>query len=190
MPEKHSWPIAAPLQGPRVQLEPLTIAHAQEAAEILNDVRLHQWIGGTPPTRHELEQRYHRQVIGHSPDGQHGWLNWMVRNRADGRLVGTVQATLYHPRSDHSDDPDRVEAELAWVIGHDFQGAGYGKEGASTMADWLRTQGVAGFVAHVHPEHAASAGIARALGMERTGEVHDSEELWADFTPRPRPSAS
>lgn len=173
MPEITSWPTAAPLQGNRLQLEPLTVAHAEEAVEILNDRRLHEWIGGMPPTRGELDRRYRRQTVGHSPDGQQGWLNWMLRKRADGQLVGTVQATLYRPR------PDRVEAELAWVIGHAFQGVGYGKEGASTMVLWLRTQGVAGFVAHVHPGHQASAGIARALGMKPTGEVHDSEILWA-----------
>ncbi|MEV5381789.1 GNAT family N-acetyltransferase [Streptomyces sp. NPDC052721] len=182
MPEKNSWPIAASLQGERLQLEPLTIEHAEEAVEILNDQRLHEWIGGAPPSREELEQRYRRQVAGHSPDGRQGWLNWMLRERAGGQLVGTVQATLYRPC------PDRVEAELAWVVGHAFQGAGYGKEGASVMAAWLRTQGISGCVAHVHPGHGASAGIARALGMKPTDEIHDSEVLWADFDPRERRS--
>ncbi|MER5431040.1 GNAT family N-acetyltransferase [Streptomyces sp. NPDC002588] len=180
MPETDSWPAAVPLQGERLHLEPLTIAHAEEAAEILNDERLHAWIGGAPPTRGELEQRYRRQVVGSSPDGRQGWLNWMMRKGTGGRLVGTVQATLHRPR------PDRVEAELAWVVGHAFQGAGYGKEGACTMVAWLRAQGVSGFVAHVHPGHRASAGIAKALGMRPTGEVHDSEMLWADFDPRER----
>ncbi|MDT0448220.1 GNAT family N-acetyltransferase [Streptomyces hesseae] len=183
MSETNFWPTAALLQAERLQLEPLVIAHADEAEEILNDGRLHEWIGGTPPTREELEQRYRRQTVGHSPDGRQGWLNWMLR-RTDGQLIGTVQATLYRPR------PDRVEAELAWVVGHAFQGVGYGKEGASAMVLWLRTQGVAGFVAHVHPGHGASAGIARALGMKPTGEVHDSEMLWADFDPRNSPSES
>ncbi|MFJ8645302.1 GNAT family N-acetyltransferase [Streptomyces sp. NPDC093546] len=183
------WPAAAPLQGPRVLLEPLAITHAEEAAEILGDERLHTWIGGTPPTREELERRYRRQAVGHSPDGRQGWLNWMLRRRIDGQLIGTVQATLYRPSPDGlGPSPDRVEAELAWVVGHAFQGAGYGKEGASTMVLWLRTQGVAGFVAHVHPGHGASAGIASALGMKPTGEVHDSEVLWADFDPRERSS--
>ncbi|MFC9908782.1 GNAT family N-acetyltransferase [Streptomyces sp. NPDC059862] len=182
MPETNCWLTATPLQGERLHLEPLLVAHAEEAAEILNDKRLHEWIGGTPPTREELEQRYRRQVVGRSPDGRQGWLNWMMRKGAEGQLVGTVQATLYRPR------PDRMEAELAWVVGHAFQGVGYGKEGASTAARWLRTQGVAGFVAHVHPGHRASAGIARALGMKPTGEIHDSEMLWADFDPRERPS--
>ncbi|MEU0966127.1 GNAT family N-acetyltransferase [Streptomyces sp. NPDC005917] len=182
MPETNSWPTAPLLQGDRLLLEPLAITHVEEAEEILNDKRLHEWIGGTPPTREELEQRYRRQAVGHSPDGRQGWLNWMLRNRSDGQLVGTVQATLYHP------GPGRVEAELAWVVGHAFQGVGYGKEGALAMALWLRSQGVAGFVAHVHPGHRASAGIAKALGLKPTGEVHDSEVLWADFDPRERPS--
>ncbi|MDQ0991153.1 GNAT family N-acetyltransferase [Streptomyces sp. V3I7] len=173
-----TWPAAAPLQGARLQLEPLAIAHAEEAAEILDDGRLHEWTGGTPPTREELERRYRRQTVGHSPDGRQGWLNWMLRTIRGGQLVGTVQATLYRPR------PARVEAELAWVVGHAFQGAGYGREGASTMVRWLRTQGVAGCVAHVHPGHRASAGIARALGMRPTDAIHDGEVLWADFDPR------
>ncbi|MCW1093633.1 MULTISPECIES: GNAT family N-acetyltransferase [Streptomyces] len=172
MSETYSWPPAAPLRGARVQLEPLTVAHAREAVDFLDDVRLHRWTGGAPPTGEELERRYRRQTVGHSPDGRQGWLNWMLRRHTDGRLVGTVQATLHRPR------PGPVEAELAWVVGHDFQGAGYGKEGAATMACWLRARGVARLVAHVHPEHLASAGIARSLGMQPSGEVHDFEELW------------
>ncbi|PPS90227.1 GNAT family N-acetyltransferase [Streptomyces sp. MH60] len=172
MSETYPWPAPAPLRGARVQLEPLTVAHSREAVDFLDDVRLHRWIGGSPPTEEELQRRYRRQAVGRSPDGRQGWLNWMLRRHTDGRLVGTVQATLHRP------GPDRVEAELAWVVGHAFQGAGYGKEGAATMALWLRERGVSRFVAHVHPEHRASAGIARSLGMEPSGEVHDFEELW------------
>ncbi|GAA2345578.1 GNAT family N-acetyltransferase [Streptomyces kunmingensis] len=174
MPEPRSWPRAVPLDSARLWLEPLSVEHAPEAAGVFGDVRLHTWIGGAPPTPDELEARYRRQVVGHSPDGQHGWLNWLLRDRGTRRLVGTVQATLHRPH------PDRVEAELAWVVGHAFQGAGYGKEGAVAMAGWLRTQGVVRCVAHVSPGHRASEGIAAALGMTPTGEVHDSEMLWAD----------
>lgn len=172
MSETYSWPAAVPLRGARVQLEPLTVAHAREAVTFLDDRRLHRWTGGSPPTEEELERRYRRQAVGHSPDGRQGWLNWVLRRHTDGRLVGTVQATLHQP------GPDRVEAELAWVVGHDFQGEGYGTEGAATMALWLCERGVARLLAHVHPEHRASAGIARSLGMRPSGEVHDSEELW------------
>jgi RimJ/RimL family protein N-acetyltransferase len=33
-------------------------------------------------------------------------------------------------------------------------------------------------VAHIHPDHAASIGVARRIGLERTGEMFDGEEAW------------
>ncbi len=173
MPEPSPWPIAAPLEGPRLRLEPLRVAHADEAMAFLDDARLHTYIGGTPPDRDELARRYRRQSVGHSPDHAQGWLNWMLRRRADGVLVGTVQATLSRPGGSPP-----LDAELAWVVGHAFQGDGYAKEGAAVMADWLRAQGVRTLTAHVHPDHRASAAVAAALGMRRTGEPHDGEERW------------
>lgn len=173
MSEPLSWPVAVPLEGRRLRLEPLRVAHAEEATTFLDDARLHTYIGGTPPTRDELERRYRRQSAGHSPDHAQGWLNWMLRRRADGVLVGTVQATL-----SRSDGPHHLEAELAWVVGHAHQGNGYAKEGAAVMADWLRTRGAGRLTAHVHPEHRASAAVAAALGMRPTGEPHDGEERW------------
>jgi RimJ/RimL family protein N-acetyltransferase len=173
-PQAAPWPTAGLLRTDRLLLEPLTVAHAQEAEPFLNDRRLHEWIGGTPPTREELERRYRRQCAGRSPDGQQGWLNWMLRSGTDGPLVGTVQATLGRPQ------PGRAEAELAWVIGHAFQGLGYAGEGATAMVRWLRTQGVTVFSAHVHPGHRASAAVARSVGMQPTGRMHDGEMLWSD----------
>ncbi|MBM9504223.1 GNAT family N-acetyltransferase [Actinacidiphila acididurans] len=166
------WPTAAPLTTPRLHLEPLRVEHAREAVSVFDDERLHTWTGGTPCTLEELEAKYLRQSAGQSPDGSHGWLNWMLRRLTDGQLVGTVQATLYHPA------PGRTEAELAWVIGVDHQGNGYGRESARAMADWLGTHGVDGLTAHIHPGHKASIGIARALGLSETDEMTDGEILW------------
>jgi RimJ/RimL family protein N-acetyltransferase len=118
--------------------------------------------------------KYRRQSAGQSPDGRHGWLNWMLRRLADGQLIGTVQATLSHPGE------GGIEAELAWVIGSDHQGNGYGREGTLAMASWLRAHGVGGLTAHIHPQHKASIGIARALGLSATNKVSDNEVLWRD----------
>jgi RimJ/RimL family protein N-acetyltransferase len=171
------WPLAVPLEGPRLLLEPLRVAHAEEAVAFLGDARLHTYIGGEPPSRGELEERYRRQSAGHSPDGSQGWLNWMVRARAGGLLVGTVQATLTRPR------PGLLQAELAWVVGHDFQGHGYAKESAEVMAHWLRDQGVSAFAAHIHPHHHASVAVAKTLGLRPTGTLHEGEQLWTDAVP-------
>ncbi|MFJ5552785.1 GNAT family N-acetyltransferase [Streptomyces sp. NPDC093225] len=169
------WPTAAPLTTPRLRLEPLRVDHAPEAVSVFDDVRLHTWTGGTPATLAQLEARYARQSAGRSPDGTQGWLNWMLRRTSDAHLVGTVQATLYHPPS-----ATGIEASLAWVVGTAHQGHGYAREGARAMAAWLRTQGVTRLAAYVHPEHEASMSVARALGLRPTGMVEDGEVRWSD----------
>jgi RimJ/RimL family protein N-acetyltransferase len=155
-------------------LEPLTPAHAAEAFAVLDDARLHTWTGGKPYTLEELQVRYAFQAGGQSPDGSQGWLNWMLRRTDDQRLAGTVQATLYRTGS------GGVEASLAWVVGVEHQARGYAGEAARAMADWLRTRGVTSLAAYIHPEHEASAGVARSLGLSPTGTVEDGEVRWSD----------
>nr|WP_246458099.1 GNAT family N-acetyltransferase [Saccharopolyspora gloriosae] len=136
----------------RLRLELLRVEHAREAAPVFDDVRPHEWIGGTPCTPAELAARYRRQAVGSSSDGTRGWLNRMLRRRSDGRLLGTVQATLSRP-------PRGITAELARVVGHDHQGDGYGREGARAMVEWLGAHGVVELTAHVHPRNEASNAI-------------------------------
>ena len=133
---------------------------------------LHRYIGGRPASVDELGERYRRQVVGRSPDGTEGWLNWVVRHRASGAPVGTVQATV-------SQDGDRPRAELAWVIATAHQRQGYAVEAAAGMADWLIGRGIRRFVAHVHPEHRASERVAARLGLAATDVVVDGEVRWA-----------
>lgn len=141
---------------------------------MFDDIRLHTLIGGAPSTREQLRARYERQSAGQSPDGAQGWLNWMARRTIDGRLVGTVQATLSRPSAECR------EAAVAWVIGTAYQGHGYGREAALAMARWLREQRVGRLVAHIHPANDPSAGIARALGLRPTEVVVDGEARWSD----------
>jgi RimJ/RimL family protein N-acetyltransferase len=164
-----AWPSARLIQTERLDLETLRVEHAQEAAALLNDTRLHTFTGGSPATLDELAARYVRLSAGQSPHGSQAWLNWLVRDRSIGQIVGTVQATV------ERSVPDRLEAELAWVIGVPHQHKGYGRDAAFAMATWLREHGVAVLRAHIHPSHEASAAIARALGMAATDIRIDGE---------------
>ena len=164
-------PETPPLAGPRVDLEPLQVGHAEEMAPLLDDVGLHAFTGGAPATVAELRDRYARQVLGHSPDGSQRWLNWVLRRREDGQAVGTVQATV-------SDERQGLAAEVAWVVATPHQGRGYAREAAETAVAWLRRQGVATIVAHVHPDHRASQGVAGAVGLGPTGTAVDGELRW------------
>lgn len=143
-----------------------------EAAPAFDDEALHTYIGGSPATVDQLRARYERQVVGRSADSAQSWLNWMLRRLDTGELVGTVQATV-------SVANGRPTAEVAWVVSTGHQGQGYAREASAGMVVWLREQGVDTLVAHVHPEHAASAGVARALGLRPTADVVDGEVRWS-----------
>jgi RimJ/RimL family protein N-acetyltransferase len=174
MPDSAPWPVAYTMVTSRLRLEPLRVEHATDAVTVFDDIRLHEWTGGAPASLDELTAQYRRQSAGQSPDGTRGWLNWMLRRLSDGQLVGTVQAALSRPV------PQRLEAELGWVIGADYHNQGYGREAALAMASWLKAGGVTGLAAYIHPGHHASMAIARALGLTATDIVHDGEILWSD----------
>ena len=162
---------ATALQSERLTLEPLTFDHADELFHVLDDGSLHRFTGGAPPSIEELRTRVARQAKGESPGGGDGWLNWVVRERASERPVGTVQATL----------PGRgggEVAELAWIIGVAHQGVGFGKEAAATVAAWLRSEGVVCLRAHIPRDHYASMAVARAAGLEQTPVLVDGEVRW------------
>lgn len=164
-------PASPSLSSSRLLLEPLRVDHAEEMASLLDDPGLYTFIGGRPATREELRERYRRLVVGRSPDGSQGWLNWVVRRRDDGRAVGTAQATV-------AEEAGRLTAEVAWVIGSEHQHQGYAREAAQAMVMWLRQEGVETVVAHVHPQHDASMRVARAAGLAPTGVVVDDEVRW------------
>jgi RimJ/RimL family protein N-acetyltransferase len=162
---------AGTLESERLVLEPLQPRHADELVNVLDDSALHRFTGDTPAGTEELRARLERQARGESPDGRDGWLNWVLRERATGRPVGTVQATV----------PGRTDgkvADLAWVIGTGAQGNGFAKEAAATVAEWLRAQGVVRLRAHIHPQHYASMAVARSAGLEATPVIVDGETRW------------
>jgi RimJ/RimL family protein N-acetyltransferase len=162
---------AVPLQTLRLTLAPLRVDHAEEMTPLLADASLYTFTGGQPPTLDELRARYERQATGRSPDGAESWLNWIVRRRDDGQALGFVQAAV-------AVDPPPVTAVLAWVLAVRFQGQGYAREAVGGLVAWLDGVGVQRVAAYIHPEHAASMGVARALGLEPTRERVHSEVAW------------
>ncbi|MFF7209121.1 GNAT family N-acetyltransferase [Streptomyces sp. NPDC008238] len=162
---------------PRLLLEPLRVEHAEEMADVLSDPGLHEFTGGTPYDAPGLRARYTRLVAG-SGDPAVSWWNWVLRLREDGRLAGTVQATVGW------DTPDGTVAEVAWVVGTPWQGRGIATEAAVALVRWLTTLPVGHVIAHVHPEHGASGAVAAAAGLAPTSVVVDGETRWRrDVTP-------
>jgi RimJ/RimL family protein N-acetyltransferase len=154
----------------RLDLLPLLVEHAEEMAGVLSDPDLHLFIGGAPATPKALRSRYQRMVAG-SPDPAVSWCNWVIRLRDEACLTGTVQATI------SPSDPGPV-AEIAWVVGTPWQGRGIATEAARGLVAWLEQQPVQTVIAHIHPEHRASAAVATASGLTPTGAWHEGEISW------------
>jgi len=74
-------------------------------------------------------------------------------------------------------------AVLAWIVGVPWQGRGVASEAAAGMVEWLRAHGVEAMAAHVHPDHEASAAVARRVGLHPTDEVVDGEVVWRSVPP-------
>ena len=150
----------------RLDLLSLRVEHADEMAGVLADPALHTFIGGAPYSQEALLARYERLVAG-SPDPAERWLNWVIRLRDEGCLVGTVQATV-----------TGQTAEIAWVVGTPWQGRGIAGEAARGLVGWLGTQSLRTVVAHIHPDHHASAAVAASAGLVATDEWQDGEVRW------------
>ncbi|MFG2952407.1 GNAT family N-acetyltransferase [Streptomyces sp. NPDC048291] len=161
----------AAIRSERLDLLPLRVEHAEEMAVVLSDPALHIFTGGTPDTVEALRSRYRRLTAG-SPDPAVCWLNRVIRLRAESCLTGYVQATV-----------TGAVAEVAWVVGVPWQGRGIATEAARTLVDWLWGQSVHTVIAHVHPDHHASAAVATAVGLRPTDLRQDDEIRWS----RPAP---
>jgi RimJ/RimL family protein N-acetyltransferase len=158
--------IATRFSTARLALLPLRVEYAETMAKVLADPELYAFTGGEPPTQAALTERYRRQVAGPGrPD--ESWLNWVISSTAEDELAGYVQATVIGD-----------EAEIAWVLGTLWQGHGYAKEAAIGLVAWLDAHGVRRIVAHVHPDHNASAAVAAAAGLTKTAQLNDGERLW------------
>jgi RimJ/RimL family protein N-acetyltransferase len=157
------------IRSARLCLVPLAVADADEMVGVLSGAALYTFTGGSPPSLAELRARYARLAPGRSPDGREEWRNWIIRREPGQTAVGYVQATIV-------DGGTRVE--IAWVVGLSWQRQGFAAEAVRALAAWLAARGVTAIQAHIHPDHVASAAVARRAGLAPTGQTDDGEQLW------------
>ncbi|MDH6238389.1 GNAT family N-acetyltransferase [Cryobacterium sp. CG_9.6] len=169
------WPTGHPLDTDRFILEPLCVDHATEMVAVLAPRELYTFIGGEPPSEGALRTRYIRQAVGHSPDGTARWLNWIIRTKATQNVIGYMQATL-------TVDGETLTANMAWLITPSAQHCGAATEAATAVLTSLREKHVHVVRALIHPEHHASARVARHLGLVLTAGVVDGESVWEKRT--------
>lgn len=73
------------------------------------------------------------------------------------------------------------------MVGTPWQGRGFASEAARELVGLLgRRSSVRTIVAHIHPDHRASAAVAAAAGLSPTEEEQEGEVSWRLSLPKPR----
>jgi hypothetical protein len=85
-------------------------------------------------------------------------------------FIGGRPASLAELQQRYREAGD-LTAEVAWVVATPYQGREYAREAVEVMVTLLWRSGVARVVAHIHPQHKASAVIARAINLAPTANT-------------------
>lgn len=143
----------------RVNLEPLTVAHAEEMFAALSDPAIYAWLmDGPPVSLAALRERYRRLESRCSADGSQQWLNWVIRRTEDGQCIGYVQATIYPEQS----------ADIGFVLAPQFWGLGLGREAAAAMLSCLfASYAVTSVFATVDRSNLRSQALLERLGFRQ-----------------------
>ena len=151
--------LEAVLHTPRLRLEPQLPEHAEALFEPLSDARLYLHIPqDPPPSLDALRERLTMLSKRRSPKGDELWLNWVVRDAADGICLGRVQATV------RRDAP----AYLAYELFPAHWQRGIATEACRRMIDWLIDElQIEHFTAEVDSLNAPSLRLLERLGFQR-----------------------
>lgn len=150
------------LSTDRLVLEPITVEHAPEMAQVLSDPELYHFIPSDPPSIADLVERYRRWMARISPRQDELWLNWAARRRLDGHLVGHFQAGLNEQR----------DATIAYMVGCRYQRRGYALEALVAICSHLRNVFDAKRIrAWIDTRNHASIELVRKLGMREAERI-------------------
>ena len=151
-----------------IKIVPVNRSHAAAMFPILVSRELYRFTGGEPPNSvAEIEKWFTALETRSSQDGSERWLTWIIQLVECSTSIGYVQATI-------SDG----KADLAWLIGVDWQGQGYATEAIRALVDWLHENQLDMITAHIHPNHEVSQRLARSAGLHRKELMRDGEEIW------------
>ncbi len=157
-------------------MAPLTVADSDAMVAVYADDQMHAFTGSAPLTATELRDRYRQLAAGWNHDRSEQWCNWIVRMNGNERPIGAMQATIAC---------DLSYAEVAWEIAVEQQSNGFASEAASVVINYLLERGAKRITASIHPQHDASAAVARKAGMVATTESDDGEVVWEYLFSRP-----
>jgi ribosomal-protein-alanine N-acetyltransferase len=151
------------IESPRLTLEPQRATHAEAMFEVLSDPAIYEHENAPPESLPFLRERYARLETRRSVDGSERWLNWVLRERSAGALIGYVQATV----------DAEGHALVAYELGSTHWGRGLGSEAVAALIDELLAQhGVHTVGAVFKRSNRRSRRLLEGLGFAAPGPGH------------------
>lgn len=153
----------------RMVLEPIMENHALEMVDTLSDQRLYAFIPGNPPAVDGLKTRYLKWQTRCSPAQDQLWLNWAARQKIEKNLIGHFQAGLIR---------ESREANVAYLVGFQFQRQGYAFEALTAIVDFLANSLQAKAVkATIDTRNIASINLVKKLGMVQVQFIKNADHF-------------
>jgi RimJ/RimL family protein N-acetyltransferase len=137
------------------------------------DRELYTYIPGkVPASAEELRARFERICIGHSPDGNEVWRNWVASAKTTGECCGYFQATIIG-----------TDAMLAYFTFMPYQRQGLAKEGINAIIKYLSENfPIQKFVLEMDTRNLPSTRLAESLGfgwIKTTDNVCELNGVWS-----------
>jgi RimJ/RimL family protein N-acetyltransferase len=139
------------LESKRLVYERVTRNHAKELESVLCDPRVYVQVDdGTAPTFDQLLESFALRETGSSGDrSNETWVDYIVRIKDSLVAIGRVEATIIEHR-----------AEVAYLLGVDYWGKGYGSESLVWLQYFLqKNYGIKELWATVTPGNEASKNL-------------------------------
>ncbi len=146
----------------RLIIDPLRNEHADGLFAALNHESVGAYINGPEVTTIDALHTWIDQLaLGPSNElAEDHWWNWAVSRRADGLILGYIQAT-----------GSAGWAEVAYVFGPTTEGHGYATEAVRWLVAHLADGGRHELWAAIHRDNAASIRLIERIGFTRVAEA-------------------
>ncbi len=169
MQREYAQQLCAPIETPRLLLEPLVSAHADMAFGPMQDDAIYEWISmNKPRTVESLRANWERLASRLSTDGADAWPVWAITRRSDGELVGEVDAVV---------DDNGECTNLGYYLFPAFWGQGFASEVVNAITDHLVRHGIHRLVATVTVGNHASVRVLKKAGFAFTRILPDNDTL-------------
>ena len=156
-------------QSVRLSMELLMETHAPLIHSLLQDESIYTYMPDDPPELNQLKKKYSFWENRVSPDQTEFWLNWIITKKATQEIIGTVQATVH--RENHG-------ASVAYTIGVQFQGQGYGTEAVRSMIHHLKENyQVCRVKAWIDTRNSASIRLVEKVGMKQVEYIEKADHF-------------